>query len=212
MLPTHGSESGRNRGDGVIDAKSRCVDNDVVHRVVILAFDGVQSLDVARPAEVFQGVKTFLSETGGEVATESAARLMTEPFDHVRGSIDTLVVAGGFSVWRHATDDRFTSRLTSLISRCDRLVTVCSGAALQLRRGCSTEIGSRRIGLGRTASPRRTLRSSSTPTGSSSTRLRCDPGNPTSGRRQGRSARRKTSSSTTLVPTIGSDRSLDELR
>lgn len=135
----------------VVDAISPCVDNGPVHRVVIVAFEGVQSLDVAGPAEVFQGVNTYLAETdgdvglgydvtvvsldGGEVLTESAVRLMTEPFDSVDGPIDTLVIAGGFSVWRHAADPRFAERLAALIDRCGRLVTVCSGAALAAAAG-----------------------------------------------------------------------------
>ena len=122
-----------------------------VHRVVIVAFEGAQSLDVAGPAEVFAGVNTLLAETGGnprlgydvtvvsatggEVGTESAVRLMTTPMASVTGAIDTLVVAGGFSVWRHATDDRFTELLAELIGRCRRVVTVCSGAALVATTG-----------------------------------------------------------------------------
>ena len=38
----------------------------VVHRIVIVAFEGVLSLDVAGPAEVFAGANTVLAETGGD--------------------------------------------------------------------------------------------------------------------------------------------------
>ncbi|MFK7919605.1 MAG: GlxA family transcriptional regulator [Ilumatobacter sp.] len=122
-----------------------------MHRVVIVAFDGVQSLDVAGPAEVFAGVNTYLAETGGllergydvtitsplggPVSTESAVQLLSERFDQVDGTVDTLVVAGGFSVWHHRNDSGFIDGLGDLISRTTRLVTVCSGAALVAATG-----------------------------------------------------------------------------
>ena len=62
-------------------------DHSTVHRVVILAFDGVQSLDVVGPAEVFAGATglaesyrydvTIASVDGGVVPTESAVALAT---------------------------------------------------------------------------------------------------------------------------------------
>ncbi|MEP1125931.1 MAG: helix-turn-helix domain-containing protein [Ilumatobacter sp.] len=121
-----------------------------MHRIVIVAFDGVQSIDVAGPAEVFAGVNTLLGSTGlerlgydvtivsmdgGVVSTESAVRLATQSFDSVQGRIDTLVVAGGFSVWRHRDDEEFVEALGRLVGRCGRLVTICSGAALAAATG-----------------------------------------------------------------------------
>ncbi len=122
-----------------------------MHRLVIVAFDGVQSLDVSGPAEVFAGVNTYLTETGGDsdlgydvsivsldggvVDTESAVRLQTDSFADVAGPIGTLVVAGGFSVWNHRKNTRFIDELTDLIARSARLVTVCSGAALVASTG-----------------------------------------------------------------------------
>lgn len=135
-----------NRGLCVIDAISDLPEDDGMHRVVIVVFEGVQSLDAAGPAEVFAGVNTYLAESGGDlgtgyavtvasldggiVSTESAIRLDTTAFDALEGTIDTLVVAGGFSVLHHRHDERLVAALTSLIDRCTRLVTVCSGAAL----------------------------------------------------------------------------------
>ena len=81
-------------------------------RVVILAFPGVQPLDVIGPAEVFAGADTL---AGGDAYTVEVVAKDAEP-DHVRGGgyslvpkpttarcrgpIDTLVVAGGFGVGR----------------------------------------------------------------------------------------------------------------
>lgn len=117
-----------------------------MHRVVIVAFPGVQSLDVAGPAEVFAGANsalaaagadravgyhtTIASLDGGVIATESAVRLDTDSFASILEPIDTLVVAGGFAVWRHRSDPRFVAALEQLIARTTRLVTVCTGATL----------------------------------------------------------------------------------
>jgi transcriptional regulator GlxA family with amidase domain len=140
-----------NHGVIVIDAIEDLAEDGGMHRVVIVAFEGVQSLDVAGPAEVFAGVNTYLAERGGDsdlgydvtittldggiIGTESAVRLATEPFTDVSGPIDTLVVAGGFSVWHHRGNDAFVSGLNRLIERCHRLITVCSGAALVAATG-----------------------------------------------------------------------------
>ena len=122
-----------------------------MHRVVIVVFDGVQSLDVSGPAEVFAGVNTFLRETGdeptlgydvtiasldgGRVTSESALNIHTEPFENITEPIDTVVVAGGFSVWHHRENPTFVDALSALIERSQRLVTVCSGAALAAATG-----------------------------------------------------------------------------
>lgn len=142
---------GVNRGSTVIDATADFSEDVHMHRVAIVAFEGVQSLDVTGPAEVFAGVNTFLAETDGEpdggydvsivsldggiVSTESAVRFDTASLDSLDGQIDTVVVAGGFSVWHHRADEQFVTALDALIQRCDRLVTVCSGAALVAATG-----------------------------------------------------------------------------
>ncbi len=116
------------------------------HRVVIVAFDGVQSLDVAGPAEVFATANAIASEArsdvmpydvtivsapGGTVRTESAVALATEPIAELAaGQIDTLVIPGGLSVLRHREDEAFIVMIQELIARCGRLVTICTGTYL----------------------------------------------------------------------------------
>ncbi len=121
---------------------------DAVHRVVIFTFDGVQSLDVSGPAEVFAGANqqlehlgrpdryevSIVSISGGPVATESAITLMTDPVSEST-HIDTLLLPGGFAVVRHQDDPGLIACLTNLIDRSDRLVTVCSGAFLAAATG-----------------------------------------------------------------------------
>jgi transcriptional regulator GlxA family with amidase domain len=75
-------------------------------RIVILAFPGVQPLDVIGPAEVFAGADTLAG--GGAYTVEVVARTRTpsrsaaaallvpkKTTARCRGPIDTLVVAGG---------------------------------------------------------------------------------------------------------------------
>lgn len=118
------------------------------HTVAIFAFDGVQSLDVTGPAEVFAGANqtlrqlgrperydvSIVSIRGGPVATESAVGLTTDPIDHGT-RLDTLLVPGGFSVRHHQEDPELVAALTGLTARAARLVTVCSGALLAAATG-----------------------------------------------------------------------------
>ena len=121
------------------------------HRVVIVAFDGVQSLDVVGPAEVFAAATgiagqsrpesqpydvAIVSAAGGTVGAESAVELVTEPIDELAlGPIDTLIIAGGNTVMQHRNDVAFIATLQSLIARCGRLVTICSGTYLAAAAG-----------------------------------------------------------------------------
>ncbi len=117
------------------------------HRVAIVAHEGAQSLDITGPAEVFHTASLLLahrlgtsepvgydvrivSRRGGMVATESAVRLDTDAISSIRGPIDSLVVPGGFSVFRHGDDPAFVRSLGRLVDRSDRLVSVCTGAHL----------------------------------------------------------------------------------
>ena len=119
-----------------------------MHRVVIVAFEGMQSLDVAGPTEVFTGATTLLESQGrgaegyevviasiggGIVGTESAISLDTVDLARFRGPIDTLVVPGGRGALRPPGE--LVEALGGLIDRSGRLVTVCSGAFLAAATG-----------------------------------------------------------------------------
>lgn len=116
------------------------------HRLIIVAFDGVQSLDVTGPAEVLAGANSVLDQDaydvqivslqGGAVTTESAVRLHTDPMGQLGAEpVDTLLVPGGFSVFDHAKDPLLVAALSDLIARSERLVTVCTGAYLAAATG-----------------------------------------------------------------------------
>ena len=79
--------------------------------VVLVAYEGVQSLDVTGPLEVFAGAQTLLQATrssdrgyrtqivagdGSPVRTSSGLTLIPDAgLDGTYGEIDTLIVAGG---------------------------------------------------------------------------------------------------------------------
>ena len=116
-------------------------------RIVILAFPGVQPLDVIGPAEVFAGADTLAG--GGAYTVEVVARdpdpiavrgagyslVPKKTTARCRGPIDTLVVAGGFGV-RAAEDDVELIRwIRSAARRSRRVTSVCSGSFLLARAG-----------------------------------------------------------------------------
>jgi transcriptional regulator GlxA family with amidase domain len=116
-------------------------------RIVILAFPGVQPLDVVGPAEVFAGADELAARDAYavEVVAKEPEPIMTRSSGYgiapktttarCRGSIDTLIVAGGFGV-RIAEEDADLIRwIRSAARRSRRVASVCSGAFLLARAG-----------------------------------------------------------------------------
>ena len=116
-------------------------------RIVILAFPGVQPLDVIGPAEVFAGADALAG--GSAYTVEVVAKepdaiavrgggyslVPKNTIAHFRGPIDTLVVAGGVGV-RAAEDDVELIRwIRSAARRARRVASVCSGSFLLARAG-----------------------------------------------------------------------------
>jgi transcriptional regulator GlxA family with amidase domain len=116
-------------------------------RVVILAFPGVQPLDVIGPAEVFAGADRLVD--GGAYTVEVVAK-EPEPIilssgayalapkttiARCRGPIDTLLVAGGEGVTKAAEDISLIRWIRSAARRSRRVGSVCTGAFLLARAG-----------------------------------------------------------------------------
>lgn len=115
-------------------------------RTVLLAFPGVQALDLVGPLEVFRGANRFarreayaievvaperapfVSSGGLTVTPDGAAR-------DVRGAIDTLVVCGGNGVAAAAEADGLIDWLRDAAARSRRVTSVCTGAFLLARAG-----------------------------------------------------------------------------
>jgi transcriptional regulator GlxA family with amidase domain len=115
-----------------------------MRRVVIVVFPRVQSLDVLGPAEVFStaaqlspgayAVEVVAAEPG-PLPTSSVALHPDGTLDDCRGSIDTLLVAGGRGVHDAGRDERLLAWLTAAAKRSRRVTSVCTGAFLLARAG-----------------------------------------------------------------------------
>ncbi len=121
--------------------------NGEPRRVVILAFQGVQPLDVVGPAEVFSAASEL---NGGdayrvEVVAKDREPIITRSAGYglvpsrttaqCRGPIDTLVVAGGFGVHEAVEDEALVRWVRSAAGRSRRVTSVCSGSFLLARAG-----------------------------------------------------------------------------
>src|SRR5262245_53247637 len=113
-------------------------------RVVLVAFDGVQPLDVVGPAEVFS-TATRLRPPGYAVEVvapskrplhaSSVSLVPDRPIAACRGRIDTLVCAGGTGVRDAAADERLIRWLRAAAGRSRRIASVCTGAFLLAQAG-----------------------------------------------------------------------------
>jgi len=116
-----------------------------MRRVVIVAFDGIQSLDVTGPAEAFSiATRFFGADYAIELATPDGAPARASSgltlnadraIDAVKGAIDTLVVAGGAGTAAAAKDERLVAWIRRTARRSRRVASVCTGAFLLAEAG-----------------------------------------------------------------------------
>ena len=114
-------------------------------RVVFLGFDGVQSLDVVGPLEVFAvaerlfpGAYTteIVAPADGRFTTNSGIAIAPDKaISGCRGAIDTLVVAGGRGVHAAARDAGLVRWIARAAGRSRRVTSVCTGAFLLAAAG-----------------------------------------------------------------------------
>ncbi len=113
-------------------------------RVVIVAFPGVQPLDVVGPAEVFHTAGRLergayeveiVAPEPGALKASAVSLAVDAALESVSGPIDTLVVAGGTGVLALEQDERFLAALRSAAGRSRRVAGVCTGAFLLAAAG-----------------------------------------------------------------------------
>jgi transcriptional regulator GlxA family with amidase domain len=117
-------------------------------RIVILAFAGVQSIDVVGPYEVFAmasdvaaaagrpGYAVSLVSLGQEpIVAESGLRLLPEPLPPDDAEIDTLVLPGGNGVHAARADPLLVAWVVGAAPRSRRVATVCTGTFLAAQAG-----------------------------------------------------------------------------
>jgi transcriptional regulator GlxA family with amidase domain len=113
-------------------------------RIAILAFPGVQSLDVTGPLEVFSAAHTLIERTGrpergysvevigptgGTLTTSSGLELRPRhDLDSCPAPLDTLIVAGGSGSRAAAADEVLLQWLRVRARRTRRTASVCTGA------------------------------------------------------------------------------------
>ncbi|WP_229701021.1 GlxA family transcriptional regulator [Streptomyces camponoticapitis] len=112
--------------------------------VAVVAFDGVQLLDVTGPAEVFTTANMFgadydvriVSPDGADVRTSAGVRIGVDGGPaSLPGRPGTLVVPGR-SDWRRAVTDRpLISLVEELVRRSRRTASVCAGAFVLAETG-----------------------------------------------------------------------------
>jgi transcriptional regulator GlxA family with amidase domain len=119
--------------------------------VAIVVYEGVQSLDVTGPLEVFAGAERLIAETGraepgydirvlspdgGSVRTSSG--LCITPDGSIRDApsrLDTLIVAGGAGHACAARDADLIAWIAGASSQARRTASVCTGAFLLAEAG-----------------------------------------------------------------------------
>jgi transcriptional regulator GlxA family with amidase domain len=116
-----------------------------MRRVVIVAFPGVQALDVVGPAEVLRAATlikppgyevTVAATQRGPLATSTVSLLPDKRLEEMNsGPIDTLIVAGGTGSRAAEDDERLIGWLREAARRSRRVTSVCTGAFLLARAG-----------------------------------------------------------------------------
>lgn len=108
--------------------------------VVLVAFPGVQSLDVAGPVEAFHGTGHYnveiVAPTAGPLVSESGLSLVAaRALREVEGRIDTLLVAGGEGVRAIVEQADVIAEIRRLAASSRRVASVCTGAFVLAQAG-----------------------------------------------------------------------------
>jgi transcriptional regulator GlxA family with amidase domain len=117
-----------------------------MRRTAILAFDGVQTLDVTGPWEVFSIANRLSPEreydleivapgTGPLRTNSGLAMVPDRGTAGVRGTLDTLLVAGGDGVLKAIADEQVVRWVKRTAGRSRRVASVCTGAYLLAEAG-----------------------------------------------------------------------------
>src|SRR5262245_21154194 len=112
------------------------------HRVLVVAFDGLQLLDLAGPVEVLRTATRLLGVPAYEtvIATPHGRTVRSESGVHLGADrsladvardgepFDTLVVVGGLGTRTAVDDAAFVDDVRTVAARTPRVASVCSGA------------------------------------------------------------------------------------
>ena len=133
-------------------ASSRLSKSDrAVHRVVMLAYDDAQILDITGPLEVFSRASRWLVDQGhrkrpaytvevvasvsGPLRTSSGIDLVARRAYREVRSADTLLVTGGIGFAEAARDSELLSWIQRMGRRVRRIGSICTGALVLAAAG-----------------------------------------------------------------------------
>jgi transcriptional regulator GlxA family with amidase domain len=130
------------RGVGVLAAIARTRDDGgmtATRRVVVVAVDGAQSLDVLGPVEVLQGASAVVGGIGGYevvvcgsdsgcIALSNGLTLSCAPLPRSLREVDTIIVSGGEGTRALGPDHPVVLWLARVAPRVRRVASVCTGA------------------------------------------------------------------------------------
>lgn len=115
-----------------------------IRRMAILAFEGVQVLDVAGPLQALTTANEeagscryeagVYSLSGGPVATASGLPILTKPLRRA-GRIDTLIIPGGPGVYEARRSRKLIAAICKIAAASRRQCSVCTGAFLLAETG-----------------------------------------------------------------------------
>ena len=118
--------------------------------VAVLAFEGVQLLDVAGPVQTFASANEIakdisgapyrvvvMSRRGGTLVTSAGLPLLTQPLATAtrKARIDTLILPGGPGVHAALEDPRTVDWVRRQLPSARRIASVCTGAFLLAETG-----------------------------------------------------------------------------
>ncbi|NTF45063.1 GlxA family transcriptional regulator [Rhizobium rhizogenes] len=119
-----------------------------MRRIEILAFDNAQLLDITGPLQVFTSANETASNNGlpqpyeavavaagTQTRTSAGLVLLTEPLGDTSGSLDTLLIAGGWGVNKACEDLELVEWIRRRSASARRTASVCSGAFLLAEAG-----------------------------------------------------------------------------
>jgi len=123
----------------------RIVGMPPIRRVLVLAVDGVQSLDVMGPIEVFCDANDQVRGAyridvvgpvlDGQITMSNGLKLGVDPLPEPPPRVDTLVVAGGEGVRRASDDPAIVDWVAQAARRARRTTSICTGSYLLAAAG-----------------------------------------------------------------------------
>src|SRR5689334_15449877 len=116
-----------------------------IRRVMVLATDGVQSLDVMGPIETFCDAEDLVPgsyrievvgpTSDGQITMSNGLKLGVGPLPEPPPRVDTLVVAGGEGVRRASDDPAIVDWVARASQRARRTTSICTGSYLLAAAG-----------------------------------------------------------------------------